>query len=52
MSPVEVITSVQEKSHPNQLFRWMRLFHEGVLQAAQSEEPLVPLRGLRMGTDV
>jgi transposase len=29
--------------HPNQLFKWRRLIHEGALLAARSEEPLVPL---------
>jgi len=29
--------------HPNQLFKWRRLIHEGALQAGGSEEPLVPL---------
>ena len=33
--------------HPNQLFRWRRLIYEGALQAARSEEPLVPLSEVR-----
>ena len=39
------ISSVARKYevHPNQLFKWRRLIHEGALQAAKSEEPLVPL---------
>lgn len=28
--------------HPNQLFRWRRLFHEGALMAVRAEETLVP----------
>lgn len=28
--------------HPNQLFRWRRLFHEGALMAVRAEEELVP----------
>jgi len=28
--------------HPNQLFRWRRLFHEGALFAVWAEEELVP----------
>ncbi len=28
--------------HPNQLFRWRRLFHEGALTAVRAEEELVP----------
>jgi len=28
--------------HPNQLFRWRRLFHEGALLAVRAEEELVP----------
>lgn len=29
--------------HPNQLFAWRRLMHEGALVAAGSNEPVVPL---------
>ncbi len=29
--------------HPNQLFRWRRLMHEGALVAAGSEDQVVPL---------
>jgi len=29
--------------HPNQLFGWRRLMHEGALVAAESNEPVVPL---------
>jgi len=52
--PGNSISSVARKYevHPNQLFKWRRLIHEGALMAAQSEEPLVPLRGLRMVIDV
>jgi transposase len=28
--------------HPNQLFRWRRLFHEGALTAVRADEELVP----------
>lgn len=28
--------------HPNQLFRWRRLFHEGALLAVRAEAELVP----------
>jgi len=43
--PGNSISSVARKYevHPNQLFRWRRLIHEGALLAARSEEPLVPL---------
>jgi len=43
------ISSVARKYevHPNQLFRWRRLIHEGALLAARSEEPLVPLSELK-----
>jgi transposase len=43
--PGNSISSVARKYevHPNQLFKWRRLIHEGGLMAAQSEEPLVPL---------
>jgi transposase len=43
--PGNSISSVARKYevHPNQLFRWRRLIHEGALLAALSEEPLVPL---------
>ena len=43
--PGNSISSVARKYevHPNQLFKWRRLIHEGGLQAAQSEEPLVPV---------
>jgi len=44
--PGNSISSVARKYevHPNQLFKWRRLIHEGGLMAAQREEPLVPLR--------
>jgi len=43
--PGNSISSVARKYevHPNQLFKWRRLIHEGALLAAQSEEPLVPV---------
>jgi len=43
--PGNSISSVERKYevHPNQLFRWRRLIHEGALLAARSGEPLVPL---------
>jgi len=43
--PGNSISSVARKYevHPNQLFRWRRLIHEGALLAARSGEPLVPL---------
>jgi transposase len=43
--PGNSISSVARKYevHPNQLFRWRRLIHEGALVAARTEEPLVPL---------
>jgi len=43
--PGNSISSVARKYevHPNQLFKWRRLIHEGGLMAAQSEEPLVPV---------
>lgn len=43
--PDNSISSVARKYevHPNQLFKWRRLIHEGALVAAKSEEPLVPL---------
>jgi transposase len=33
--------------HPNQLFRWRRLFHEGALVAVRTEEALVPSSEVR-----
>ena len=44
-SPDNSISSVASKYkvHPNQLFKWRRLTHEGALVAAGSEEPVVPL---------
>lgn len=33
--------------HPNQLFRWRRLFHEGALLAVRAEEELVPLSEIK-----
>ncbi len=33
--------------HPNQLFRWRRLFHEGALLAVRAEEELVPSSELK-----
>jgi transposase len=33
--------------HPNQLFRWRRLFHDGALVAVRSEEALVPSSEVR-----
>ena len=44
--PGNSISSVARKYevHPNQLSKWRRLIHESGLQAAQREEPLVPLR--------
>jgi len=43
--PGNSISSVARKYevHPNQLFKWRRLIHEGALQSVRSEEPLVPL---------
>jgi transposase len=43
--PGNSISSVARKYevHPNQLFRWRRIIHEGALLAARSREPLVPL---------
>jgi len=43
--PGNSISSVARKYevNPNQRFKWRRLIHEGALQAARSEEPLVPL---------
>jgi transposase len=33
--------------HPNQLFRWRKLFHEGALSAMRADEELVPLSEVR-----
>ena len=33
--------------HPNQLFRWRRLLHEGALTAMRAEEELVPASDVR-----
>ena len=33
--------------HPNQLFRWRKLFHEGALTAMRADEELVPLSEVR-----
>lgn len=33
--------------HPNQLFRWRRLFHDGALVAVGTEEALVPSSEVR-----
>jgi transposase len=33
--------------HPNQLFKWRRLIHEGALVAAGSEEAVVPISEVR-----
>jgi transposase len=43
--PGNSISSVARKYeiHPNQLFKWRHLLHEGALVAARSEEPVVPL---------
>ncbi len=43
--PGNSISSMARKYeiHPNQLFKWRRLIHEGALVAAGSEEPVVPL---------
>jgi transposase len=43
--PGNSISSVARKYevHPNQLFKWRRLMHEGALVAAGSEESVVPL---------
>ncbi len=43
--PGNSISSIARKYeiHPNQLFKWRRLIHEGALVAAGSEEPVVPL---------
>jgi len=43
--PGNSISSVARKYevHPNQLFRWRRLIHEGALLADRSGEPLVTL---------
>ncbi len=42
--PGNSISSVARKYevHPNQLFKWRRLMHEGALVAAGSEEAVVP----------
>ena len=42
--PGSSISSVARKYdvHPNQLFKWRRLIHEGGLVAAHSEEAVVP----------
>ncbi|MCX8022546.1 MAG: transposase [Syntrophorhabdaceae bacterium] len=43
--PGNNISSVARKYevHPNKLFKWRRLIHEGVLVAPKNEVPLVPL---------
>ena len=43
--PGNSISSVARKYevHPNQLFKWRRLIHEGALQSVRSEGHLVPL---------
>ena len=43
--PGNSISSIARKYeiHPNQLFRWRHLVHEGALVAARSEETVVPL---------
>jgi transposase len=43
--PGNSVSSVARKYgvHPNQLFKWRRLVHEGALVAARSEEAVVPL---------
>ena len=43
--PGNSISSVARKYevHPNQLFKWRHLMHEGSLVAARSEEAVVPL---------
>jgi transposase len=33
--------------HPNQLFRWRRLLHEGALTAMRADEELVPASDVR-----
>jgi transposase len=33
--------------HPNQLFHWRRLIHEGALVAARSEEEVVPVSEMK-----
>ena len=33
--------------HPNQLFRWRRLLHEGALTAMRTDEELVPASDVR-----
>lgn len=42
--PGNSISSIARKYeiHPNQLFKWRYLVHEGALVAARSEEPVVP----------
>lgn len=47
--PGNSISSVARKYevHPNQLFTWRRLMHEGALVAARSEESVVPLSEVR-----
>jgi transposase len=43
--PGNSVSSVARKYevHPNQLFKWRKLIHEGSLVAASHEEPVVPL---------
>jgi len=43
------ISSVARKYgiHPNQLFKWRRLMHEGALIAAGANEPVVPFSEVR-----
>lgn len=33
--------------HPNQLFRWRRLFHDGALEAVRADEQLVPASNVK-----
>ena len=42
--PGNSISSVARKYgiHPNQLFKWRRLLHQGALGAVGKEEPVVP----------
>ncbi len=47
--PGNSISSIARKYeiHPNQLFKWRRLIHEGALVAAGSGETVVPLSEVR-----
>ncbi len=47
--PGNSMSSVARKYevHPNQLFKWRRLMHQGALVAAGSEESVVPLSEVR-----